>query len=59
MLNLEVQSLEATISQQQNQIEILTAQIKEQIAKIQKVNARIEMNKPAAKNIVNKPKAVP
>ena len=56
MLNLEVQSLEATISQQQNQIEILTAQIKEQIAQIQKVNARLETNKPAAKIIVNKPK---
>jgi hypothetical protein len=59
MLNLEVQSLEATISQQQNQIEILTGKVKEQIAEIQKVNARIEMNKPAEKNIVNKPKAVP
>ena len=59
MLNLEVENLEATISQQQNQIEILTAEVKEQIAEIQKVNARIEMNKPAAKNIVNEPKAVP
>jgi uncharacterized coiled-coil protein SlyX len=59
MLNFEVQSLEATISQQQNQIEILTGKVKEQIAEIQKVNARIEMNKPAEKNIVNKPKAVP
>jgi len=59
MLNLEVQSLEAMISQQQDQIEILTAQIKEQIAQIQKVNARLEMKKPAAKTIVNKPKAVP
>jgi hypothetical protein len=51
--------LEATISQQQNQIEILTGKVKEQIAEIQKVNARIEINKPAPKNIVNKPKAVP
>jgi hypothetical protein len=59
MVNLEVQSLEAMISQQQDQIEILTAQIKEQIAQIQKVNARIEIKKPAAKTIVNKPKAVP
>ena len=59
MLNLEIQNLEATISQQQNQIEMLTSQVKEQIAEIQKVNIRIEMNKPAAKNIVNKPKAVP
>jgi Alpha-galactosidase, CBM13 domain len=54
MLDLEVQSLEATISQQQQQIEILTARIKEQIEQIQKVNARVEMNKPAAKIIVNR-----
>src|SRR5207249_1305938 len=46
MLNLEIQNLEATISQQQNQIEMLTSQVKEQIAEIQKVNTRIEMNKP-------------
>jgi hypothetical protein len=59
MVNLEVQSLEAMISQQQDQIEILTAQIKEQIAQIQKVNGRLEMKKPAAKTIVNKPKTVP
>ena len=59
MLNLEVENLEATISQQQNQIEILTSEVKDQLAEIQKVNARIEMNKPAAKNIVNEPKAVP
>jgi hypothetical protein len=59
MLNLEVQNLEATISQQQNQIQILTAQIKEQAAQIQKVNARLEMNNAAATIIVNKPKAVP
>ncbi len=59
MLNLELQNLQATISQQQNQIEILTAQIKEQTAQIQKVNARLETHKPAAKIIVNKTKAVP
>ena len=59
MLNLELQNLEATISQQQNQIEMLTAQVKEQIEQIHKVNARLEMNKPAAQIIVNKPKAVP
>jgi uncharacterized coiled-coil protein SlyX len=59
MLNLELQSLEAMIAQQQNQIETLTALIKEQVAQIQKVNARIEMNRAAAKTIVNKPKAVP
>jgi hypothetical protein len=59
MLNLEVQDLEATISQQQNQIQSLTAHIKEQAAQIRNVNARLEMNKQPAKIIVNKPKAVP
>ncbi len=59
MLNLQVQEWEATITQRQQQIEILAAQIKEQIAQIHEVNARLEMNKPAAKIIVNKPKAVP
>jgi hypothetical protein len=59
MLNLELQNLEATISQQQNQIEMLSAQIEEQIEQIRKVNARLEMNKPAAQIIVNKTKAVP
>jgi peptidoglycan hydrolase CwlO-like protein len=59
MLNLEVQNLEAMISQQQNQIEMLTSQVKEQVAQIEKVNTRIEMNKQPAKIIVNNPKAVP
>ena len=59
MLDFEVHNLEATITQRQRQIEILTAQIEEQIEQIHEVNARLEMKKPAAKNIVNKPKAVP
>ena len=58
MLNLEVQNLEAIISQQQDQLETLTVQIKKQAGQIQKVNARTEMNKPATKIIVNKSKAV-
>src|SRR5438093_10073281 len=59
MLNRKVKGLQATITQQQKQIETLTAQLKEQTTQIQKVNAQLEMNKPAAKMIVNKPKAVP
>src|SRR5436189_863734 len=59
MLNLKVQNLRATVTQQQQQIETLTAQLKEQTAQIQKVNAQLEMNKPTTKMIVNKPKAVP
>jgi hypothetical protein len=59
MLNLEVQELEITLAQRQQQIENLTTQLKEQVAQIQKVNAQLEMSKPAAKMIVNKSKAVP
>src|SRR6266853_1931513 len=53
--NLKVQNLQATITQNQQQIETLTAHLKEQTAQIQKVNAQLEMNKPATKVIVNKP----
>jgi hypothetical protein len=38
---------EATIVQQQKQIEALTAAIKEQVAQIQKVSAQLEASKPA------------
>jgi hypothetical protein len=55
MLNLKVQDLRATVTQQQQQIETLTAQLKENAAQIQKANAQLEMNKPAAKVVVNKP----
>ena len=51
----KVEKLEATVAQQQKQIETLTAQLKEQSAQIQKVSAQLEMNKPAAKVVVNKP----
>jgi uncharacterized coiled-coil protein SlyX len=51
----KVEKLEATVAQQQKQIETLTAQLKEQSAQIQKVSAQVEMNKPAAKVVVNKP----
>src|SRR5205823_6032393 len=59
MLNLKVQNLRATVTQQQQQIETLTAQLKENAAQIQKANAQLEMNKPAAKVVVNKPTALP
>jgi hypothetical protein len=55
MLNDKVQKLQATVAQQQKQIETLTAQLKEQAAQIQKVSAQLEVNKPAAKVVVNKP----
>jgi hypothetical protein len=47
-LNLKVEKLEATVVQ-------LTAQLKEQADQIQKVSAQLEMSKPAAKVVVNKP----
>jgi hypothetical protein len=55
MLNLKVQNLRATVSQQQQQIETLTAQLKENTALIQKANAHLEMYKPAPKVVANKP----
>ena len=45
----KVQSLEATVAQQQKGMEVLTAQLKEQAAQIQKVSAQVEMAKPATK----------
>jgi hypothetical protein len=59
MLNLKVQELRATVTLQQQQIETLTAQLKEQAAQIQKASAKLEMSEPVAKVVVNKPKAVP
>jgi hypothetical protein len=55
MLNVKVQNLQATATQQQQQIETLTDQLKEQAAQIQKVNAQLKMNKPPTKVIANKP----
>jgi hypothetical protein len=47
--------LQATITRNRQQIETLTAQLKQQAAQIQKVNAQLEMRKPGTKVIVNKP----
>jgi hypothetical protein len=55
VFNLKVQTLQATATQQQQQIETLTAQFKEQAAQIQKVNTQLEMRKRATKVIANKP----
>ena len=54
MLDLKVQKLRATVTQQQQQIETLTAQLRENAAQIQKANAALEMNKPSAKVVANK-----
>jgi len=48
----KVQDLEGTVAQQQKGMEVLTAQLKEQAAQIQKVSAQVEMGKPATKVVV-------
>ncbi len=54
-LDLKVQSLRATVAHQQEQIETLMARLKEQAAEIEKANASLEMSKPTAKVVANKP----
>ena len=44
----------ALIAQQQKGMELLTAQLKEQAAQIQKVSAQIELNKRAPRTVANK-----
>ena len=50
----KVQSLEVTVAQQQKGMEVLTAQLKEQAAQIQKVSAQLELNKRAPRTVANK-----
>ena len=50
----KVKDLETTVAQQQKRMELLTAQLKEQAAQIQKVSAEVEVNKPAPQVVVNK-----
>jgi hypothetical protein len=45
----KVEDLQATVAQQQKGMEVLTAQLKEQAAQIQKVSAQLQMAKPATK----------
>jgi len=52
-LNSRAATEEARIDQQQKGIEVLTAQIKEQAAQIQKVSAHLEMSKPAPRMVLN------
>jgi len=47
--------LKSTIAQQQKGIDVLTAQLKEQAAQIQKVSAQLQVNKLAPEVVVNKP----
>jgi hypothetical protein len=50
----KVQSLEVTVAQQQKGMEVLTAQLKEQAAQIQKVSAQLEVSKPASRTVADK-----
>ena len=44
-----IAELESTVERQQKGIDVLTAQLKEQAAQIQKVSAQLEVGKPATK----------
>jgi hypothetical protein len=51
----KVEQLQATVAQQQKGMEVLTAQLKEQAAQIQKVSAQLEMTKRTPNVVVNEP----
>jgi uncharacterized coiled-coil protein SlyX len=50
-----IAELKSTIAQQQKGMDVLTAQLKEQAEQIQKVSARLEVSKPAAKVVLKNP----
>jgi septal ring factor EnvC (AmiA/AmiB activator) len=50
-----IAELKSTVAQQQKGMEVLTAQLKEQAAQIQKVSAQLEVGKPAAKVVLKDP----
>jgi hypothetical protein len=50
-----VQELEATVAQQQKEIQALTESLKEQASQIQKVSAQLEVSKPAQQMVINNP----
>jgi trimeric autotransporter adhesin len=49
----KVQELQATVAQQQKGMEAVIARLKEQDSKIQKVNAQLELRKPAPQTVAN------
>ena len=51
----KVKSLQKAMAEQQKENEVVRAILKEQATQIQKVNIQLEMRKPAANKIVNKP----
>jgi hypothetical protein len=54
MLNQKVDQLQATVTEQQKQIETLTTQLKEQAAQIQKVSAQLEMVRSTPRVVENR-----
>src|SRR5437773_4704683 len=54
MLDRTIESLQATVTQQQQQIATLTAQLKDNAAQIQKANDQLEIGEPAARVVMDK-----
>jgi uncharacterized coiled-coil protein SlyX len=50
-----VQDLEATVAQQKKGMEVLTAQLKEQDLKIQRVSAQVELSKLSSRMVASDP----
>jgi len=50
----KIQAQDATITQLKEGMETVVARLKEQDAKIQKVSAQVELNKPAPQIVANK-----
>ena len=50
-----ITELRSTVARQQKGMEVLTTQLKEQAAQIQKVSAQVEMTEPASRVVANKP----
>jgi len=49
-----IAELKSTVALQQKEMHVLTAQLKEQAAQIQKVSAQVEVNKPGPRTVSNK-----
>jgi len=45
--------VQATVAEQQKEIQALTASLKEQASQIQKVSAQLEVSKPAPQTVLN------
>jgi septal ring factor EnvC (AmiA/AmiB activator) len=51
----KVEELQKTLAQQQKGMAVLTGQLKEQAAQIQRVSAQLETSQPATKLVVDEP----